>query len=683
MMALGDVAATQPWPVFACGDDKQPVVATGFKAATSDRAQILAQFDRPGATMIGVPTGQRSGIVVIDVDIKEGRDGREWLDRNAGALPQTRTHRTRSGGLHLLFRRPDGVEIRNSASRIAAGIDVRGEGGYIIVPPSPGYAVADDSDPADMPPWLIRACLRQEPPPPPPPRPQERHERYTQAAIDAEVLAVARAGEGTRNDTLNKAAVRLGTLVGAGQMSRGDAEAELQRAGQAAGLAPREVAATVKSGLDFGIAHPREMPRSNGAQRPHATAPPPPDSEADYGWEERSARGETPHGDEWETREAPPGERKRGPAYGLTWFADIGPSLDADDFVQGLLCDGSSAVVYGASNAGKTFWATDLALHVAAKMTWNGRRVEQGGVIYCALEGSKRFVNRVSAWRRQHGLVGKALPFAAVQSSVNLLAAGDKDLHKLIETIRQAQEELGANAAFGAMPVRLVVIDTLSRAMAGGNENAPEDMGALVRAMDRIREETGVCVLFIHHSGKDQARGMRGHTSLQAAIDTEIEVVVAEDKSRTAEVLKQRDLEKGDVFGFTLRQLELGQNRHGEPVTSCVVEAGEVSREHPGDGLRQMGKAMRDDTSQTERAREVLLRVLLDNPARPTVGVPNGYRCCIASAWRERFYTDAMPGDEPEAKKKAFQRASRRLVANNVVGMANNLVWLCEGGPPA
>ena len=260
-MALGDIAADLGLPVFPCGHDKKPVIATGFKAATRDRAVILESFNRPGAELIGVPTGSSSGLIVIDVDIRPDKSGMGWLEENSEALPPTRTHKTRSGGLHLLFRAPDSVDIRNSASRVAPGVDVRGEGGYVIVPPSPGYSLADPVEPAEMPRWLIRACLREDPPAPPQ-RPQDRHERYTQAAIDGEVLAVVRAAEGTRNDTLHRAAVKLGTLVAAGQMARATAEAELQRAGQMAGLESREVTATIKSGLDFGTQHPREMPES-------------------------------------------------------------------------------------------------------------------------------------------------------------------------------------------------------------------------------------------------------------------------------------------------------------------------------------------------------------------------------------------------------------------------------------
>lgn len=298
-MALGDIAANLPWPVFACADDKTPVVPTGFKAASRDTETILAQFKRSNASAIGVPTGAASGLVVIDVDIKAGARGMEWLNDNKDALPETRTHKTRSGGLHLLFRAPEGITIRNSASRVAPGIDVRGDGGYIIVPPSPGYVVADQTEPADMPRWLIRECMRQEPEPAPAYRPHEIHERYVQAAIDGEVLAVIRAGEGTRNDRLNVAAVKLGTLIAAGQMSRSTAEAELQRAGQQSGLDAKETTATIKSGIDFGLQHPRHIPEKthlNGHAKPAPAAQPAPDPKKGHLWSiiEAWSEGEIP-----------------------------------------------------------------------------------------------------------------------------------------------------------------------------------------------------------------------------------------------------------------------------------------------------------------------------------------------------------------------------------------------------
>ena len=112
-------------PVFACGPDKRPVTQHGFQDATHDAAEIERQFASPGAAMIGVPTGDTSGFFCLDLDVKNGGGGLEWLAANQHRLPDTRRHRTRSGGVHLLFAMPEGRTIRNSAGRIAAGGSIR------------------------------------------------------------------------------------------------------------------------------------------------------------------------------------------------------------------------------------------------------------------------------------------------------------------------------------------------------------------------------------------------------------------------------------------------------------------------------------------------------------------------------------------------------------------------------
>jgi KaiC/GvpD/RAD55 family RecA-like ATPase len=255
----------------------------------------------------------------------------------------------------------------------------------------------------------------------------------------------------------------------------------------------------------------------------------------------------------------------------LEWFGDIRPSLDASDFVEGLLCSAGMSVVYGESNCGKTFFMTDLAYHIAAGRRWRGAEVERGGVIYVALEGGFGIKNRIAALRRHYAPAEEtgAILFGVVSCSINLLDA-NADTGPLIELIKEAAEQI-------SVPIRLVVIDTLSRAMNGGNENAPEDMGKLIKSADRIREHTGAHVAFVHHSGKDQARGARGHSSLRAATDTEIEIVREEETDVSiATVNKQRELEIDGQFAFTLKQISLGANKRGKDVTSCVVVAAET-----------------------------------------------------------------------------------------------------------
>jgi hypothetical protein len=146
-----------------------------------------------------------------------------------------------------------------------------------------------------------------------------------------------------------------------------------------------------------------------------------------------------------------------------------------------------------------------------------------------------------------------------------------EDVEDLIELIRAKASEIGE-------PIQLVIVDTLARAMAGANENSSEDMTRLVRAGDRIREETGAHLMWIHHSGKDQTKGARGHSSLRAALDTEMEVTADQTaRIHTIAITKQRDLPtNGERLAGKFVPVELGQNQWGDPITACAVEDAEA-----------------------------------------------------------------------------------------------------------
>lgn len=252
------------------------------------------------------------------------------------------------------------------------------------------------------------------------------------------------------------------------------------------------------------------------------------------------------------------------PRLPFIWFHDAQPNLDACDFVEGLLTTAAMSVIYGPSNCGKTFFVVDLALHVAMGREWRGRAVDRGAVVYLSLEGAQGIRNRLAAFRAHHELGSEQLPFVAMPQPVNLLNE-DADVNAVIELVLHVAAETG-------IPVAMVIVDTLSRAMAGGNENSPEDMTAIVGNCDRIRDATGAHVCIVHHSGKDEAKGARGHSSLRAATDTEIEITREQGaQASDVRVAKQRDLEAGDPFAFTLKGVPLGVNRRGKDVTSCVV----------------------------------------------------------------------------------------------------------------
>jgi hypothetical protein len=256
------------------------------------------------------------------------------------------------------------------------------------------------------------------------------------------------------------------------------------------------------------------------------------------------------------------GTTKEAITFSFISADEIESGEGAFDFVENLLTEGAASVIYGASNSGKTFFALDIAAHVATGREWMESECEQGAVIYIALEGHHGARNRIRALQLR-GKLPKGAPFFLCFSQVDLLDPTHPEaIKRMIESVQ----------AVCPYPVRLVIIDTLARAMAGGDENSGADMGKAVASIDTVRNATGAHVCIIHHSGKDAARGARGHSSLRAAIDTEIEVVHPEgDKYRTASVVKQRDIATRPPLVFSLDVVEVGTNRRGKPITSCVV----------------------------------------------------------------------------------------------------------------
>jgi len=206
-------------PVFPCGRNKQPCIpkaagGTGLNDATRDPAIIRRLFAHHHAMLVGVPTGEASGFDVLDLDYRHGAAA--WEQVNVHRLPETRTHATPSGGRHLLFHHAPGV--RNSASRIAAGIDVRGAGGYVIFPPSAGYSVIASAGLAYWPDWLLPQAL---PPPEPlrsdplikpcgPPMSSARLDAIVQSALGR----IRSAADGAKHFTLRNMALLLGGIAG-------------------------------------------------------------------------------------------------------------------------------------------------------------------------------------------------------------------------------------------------------------------------------------------------------------------------------------------------------------------------------------------------------------------------------------------------------------------------------------
>ena len=241
-------------------------------------------------------------------------------------------------------------------------------------------------------------------------------------------------------------------------------------------------------------------------------------------------------------------------------LSDARPVLKSSYLIKGWLGRSQMSVVYGPSNVGKSFFCLDMAFSVAANAEWNGARVRGGTVLYLATEGGNAFRNRVYALRDSKGV--DDAPLLVRPSPIDLLRA-EVDMPALMALCDEVRGEHGN--------INMIVVDTLSRAMAGGNENGPEDMTRLIGNLDTLRDLTDAHIMVVHHSGKDTAAGARGHSSLRAATDTEIELEVDESGMRIAKTTKQRDMEPKPPFGFTLRVHELGNDEDGDAVTTCTI----------------------------------------------------------------------------------------------------------------
>jgi len=231
--------------------------------------------------------------------------------------------------------------------------------------------------------------------------------------------------------------------------------------------------------------------------------------------------------------------------------------------VKGIIPRESLAVVWGPPKCGKSFWTFDVAMHVALNWSDRERRVQQGPVVYCAFEGQNGFEARAEAFRQTFPIeTSDPVPFYLEPLTLDLVA----DYAELIAVIGQQ---------LGATPPVLVVLDTLNRSLRG-SENDSKDMSAYISAADAIREAFHCSVVIVHHCGIDGTRP-RGSTALTGAVDAQLSVKRDASDAIIVEVEFMKDGAAGDIIGSRLKQVDVGRDQDGEPITSCVIEPVDVA----------------------------------------------------------------------------------------------------------
>jgi hypothetical protein len=342
--------------------------------------------------------------------------------------------------------------------------------------------------------------------------------------------------------------------------------------------------------------------------------------------------------------------KPKKPRFELKPFASIKVSKAPNYLVKNILPRTGLVVVWGPPKCGKSFWVFDLAMHIAIGRKYRGHRVQQGRVVYLALEGGSGFAARIEAWRqRRLADHDQAVPFFLLDTPIALVA----DHRELIAAIRdQLQHE----------PPVSVVIDTLNRSLTG-SENKDEDMGAYIRAADAIRVAFNCLVIIIHHCGVVGNRP-RGHTSLAGADDAQIAVERDKEGVITATVEHMKDAEAGTVLASKLERVELGTDADGDPVSSCVIIATDVVA-----GVK---------LSKVQRFAFELLQKLTEKEgvtAPAEAELPAGFKVCLADIWRKRFY-ETYPAEKQDTKKKALLRATLDLEEAKLIELWREYVWV-------
>ena len=318
--------------------------------------------------------------------------------------------------------------------------------------------------------------------------------------------------------------------------------------------------------------------------------------------------------------------------------------------VRGVLPQEGIAAIYGPPGSGKSFLALDMLAAIAAGRWWFGYRVQAAPVLYVALEGEAGIAQRVQAHQARHGGAERMRFLAA---PLDVRQPTDR-----ADIVRAAK---AAGLAGGVL-----CIDTLAASAPGMDENTSADMGEVIAGLKALQSELGGLVLAVHHSGKDQARGMRGHSSLLGALDAVIEVSRNDDR-REWRTAKSKDGSDGDAHPFRLDVVELDTDDEGEPVTSCAIEP----TERPAEGIR---RAALPGGGNQRLAYDAIAAALKDVRTYGKASAPPG-RPCIELEAAVTAAAVALPCDQKRRRERA-QQAVTGLVSRGNLKHQEGWLWL-------
>lgn len=528
-------------------NSKIPLKGTqGLNSASNDVSFIKRAWT--DEFNIGLNCG-KSGLICLDLDVRADFNGiTNFEDFRAGRfMPPTMQVKTRSGGQHLYFKADD-LLIKSGVNVLGQGIDIKAQGGYTILPPS--YVAADEKGnggyyefiqtlpPAPLPAWLQEELLSIQKPKTPsdilknqpildllPVHDFYYSEQNLERLSKATIVRCQKIDISNESDWINLL-FEYRSLV---YLCNWDNEITWKLFDQ--------VCEKCKN-YDY---------EKNRAR-----------------WERNDfkAEGRTYKSLLDELKPKDPlsepiiqlivNKRRFHPLTINQLQSQSAPKW----LIKSILPQTGIASIYGASGSGKTFLTLDILLAIARGINWFGFKIpEPKAVVYLALEGGAGITSRISAYLKHHNIIAPD-NFYIIKENFSILNETDGLLESIV-----------------ALNPSIVCIDTLAQSAAGIDENNGKDIGIVLQNAKIISGAIKGLCLFVHHTGKDASKGLRGHSSLIAALDTAIEVNIGSaTKPRNWGISKSKDASSDISRAFKLKLIDLGFDCDGEELNSCVIE---------------------------------------------------------------------------------------------------------------
>lgn len=500
------------------GEGKHPRISGWQREGTSDLDQIASWAGSWSVTNWGVVA---DNLVVIDVDPRNGGDDSMVLLRHM--LPATLTQDTGGGGVHYVYRLPEGVTLHNGRKSWRPGVDVLSGNTQFLVAPSRHksggvYSWRDSTVPIETLPSDVLSILSTG---------ASSTTGGSTTASGQDLSGVINGlPEGERDRGLFAACCRWRRLG----LGRGEVEALAQLAASRCVPPFPTPQAMAKVEQAFKQDHDDDL------------------DPAFVAWAEGAAK-------------AKPASILDAMRAALLAPSDLESLPDPEWLIDGILPKSSMSVLYGSPGLGKTFIALDWALRIGGGLGWLGRDVKAGTVLYVYAEGVYGLKNRRAAWVQSTGLADP-VDVRFFPRAVPLL--DDDWVEALTDLCRELQPTL-------------VVFDTLARATAGGDENSAKDMGRAVAACDAIRDATGAAVMLVHHTGKD-GLNYRGSSAIEGAADTMLHLVRTDSGYLELRCTKQKEAEAFDPIPLQLEATGPSAVVAAAPSTAGFVETAAVSQ---------------------------------------------------------------------------------------------------------